>query len=119
MPHSESSEEPSPTPAAFHVLLALAVGERHGYAIMREAEAIGFRMGPGTLYGTIKRLLEQGAIEEVTAPPQPDDDGRRRYYRITDAGGHVLRAETSRLARLVERATARGVIGCPAGEAPR
>ena len=77
------------TPAVFHVLLALADGERHGYAIMQEvAENTGGRikMGPGTLYGTIKRLLEARMIEESDERPDPDlDDERRRYYRLTGA----------------------------------
>ena len=80
---------PPLTPAVFHVLLALADGERHGYAIMQEvAESTGGRMkmGPGTLYGTIKRLLEARMIEESDERPDPDlDDERRRYYRLTAA----------------------------------
>src|SRR5437867_4122367 len=78
------------TPAVFHVLLALSDGERHGYAIMQEVvESTGgqIRMGPGTLYGTIKRLLEARLIEESDERPDAAlDDERRRYYRITTLG---------------------------------
>ena len=78
---------PPLTPAVFHVLLALADGERHGYAIMQEvAENTGgqIKMGPGTLYGTIKRLLAARMIEESDERPDPElDDERRRYYRLT------------------------------------
>lgn len=109
---------PSLTPAVFHVLLALADGERHGYAIMREATARGHRMGPGTLYGTVKRLIEQGAIEEVTRlDVHEDGDERRRYYRITGAGLTLLRAEAARLAALVDHATSRGLLDRAPGSA--
>lgn len=94
------------TPAAFHILLALADGDKHGYAIMQEVTALSagqVRLGPGSLYGTIKRLLADGWITEVDDRP---DDGaeRRRYYRLTELGQRVVRAEALRLARLVERA---------------
>ena len=78
------------TPAAFQILLALAGGERHGYGIMQEVLALtggAVRLGPGTLYGTIGRLLAAGLIAEVTERPDPAlDDERRRYYRLTPAG---------------------------------
>jgi DNA-binding PadR family transcriptional regulator len=98
------------TPAVFHILLALADGERHGYAIMQEvAESTNrqINMGPGTLYGTIKRLLEAGLIEESDRRPDAkEDDERRRYYCLTGLGQRVLEAEASRyneLAKLVRR----------------
>jgi DNA-binding PadR family transcriptional regulator len=76
------------TPAVLHVLLALADDERHGYGIMKEVEALTggeTRLGPGTLYGSIKRKLADGLIEESEERPDPElDDGRRRYYRITE-----------------------------------
>ncbi len=82
------------TPVVFHVLPALAGGERHGYAIMQEvAESTGGRikMGPGTLYGTVKRLLEAQLIEESDERPDPHlDDERRRYYRLTGVGEEVV-----------------------------
>jgi DNA-binding PadR family transcriptional regulator len=90
------------TPAVFHILLALADGEKHGYAIMQEVEAISekrVKMGPGTLYGSIKRMLEAGLIEE--AGEQDEDNERRRYYRLTPFGDRVLSAEGRRLATLV------------------
>ena len=81
--NTEPGEMPPLTPAVFHVLLALADGERHGYAIMQEvSESTGgqIRMGPGTLYGTIKRLLEARMIKESDERPDPDmDDERHRY----------------------------------------
>ncbi len=89
----------------FHILLALADGERHGYAIMQEVEARSdgeVKIGPGTLYGAIRRLLEQGAIEEVETPPDPEEDARRRYYALTDFGRAVLVAEADRLEALVK-----------------
>src|SRR4026207_1422768 len=90
------------TPAVFHVLLALADGERHGYAIMREvAEHTDgqIKLGPGTLYGTIKRMIEARLIEESDDRPDPQlDDERRRYYRLSGAGERVVRAEARRYA---------------------
>ena len=102
------------TPPVFHVLLALADGERHGYAIMQSvAETTEDRvaMGPGTLYGTIKRLLEADLIEESEARPDPEhDDERRRYYGLTPLGRRVLGAESRRYAALVRIARSRGLL---------
>jgi DNA-binding PadR family transcriptional regulator len=96
------------TPAVFHILLALADGERHGYAIMREvAESTGgqLQMGPGTLYGTIKRMMAAELIEESDERPDPAlDDERRRYYRLTHFGRRVAAAEAERLNQLVRLA---------------
>jgi DNA-binding PadR family transcriptional regulator len=94
-------------PAAFHILLALSSGESHGYGILLDVAARtngGLRLGPGTLYRTIQRLLEQGLIEEPRHPSQPRGDPRRRYYRLTSFGAAVARAETTRLAELVRMA---------------
>lgn len=103
------------TPAAFHVLMALADGERHGYAIMQEiAEHTDGRMkmGPGTLYGTIKRLLEARLIEESDERPDPQlDDERRRYYRLTGVGQRVVKAEAQRYAEMVAVARGKRLIG--------
>jgi DNA-binding PadR family transcriptional regulator len=99
------------TPAVFHILLALADKERHGYAIMQEVAANSrgqIQMGPGTLYGSIKRMLAAGMIEESDERPDPQlDDERRRYYRLTDYGRRVLSAEVDRLAKLVRVAQAK------------
>jgi DNA-binding PadR family transcriptional regulator len=96
------------TPAVFHILLALADDERHGYAIMREvAQATGgqLQMGPGTLYGTLKRMLAAELVEESDERPDPAlDDERRRYYRLTTFGRRVAAAEAERLTRLVRLA---------------
>ena len=103
------------TPAIAHILLALADEDRHGYAIMQEVERItdgAVRMGPGTLYGTIKRMIVSGLLEEAEADERPDpelDDERRRYYRATALGRAVLEAETSRMAMLVGAARAKRV----------
>jgi DNA-binding PadR family transcriptional regulator len=103
------------TPAVFHVLLAISDGERHGYAIMQEiAVSTGGRMkmGPGTLYGTIKRLLEAQLIEESDERPDPKlDDERRRYYRLTGLGQRVVKAEAQRHAEMVEIARGKRLIG--------
>jgi len=102
------------TPAVFHILMSLADGEAHGYAIMQEAtrrSAGVVRLGPGTLYGAISRLLEDGVIEESEQRPDPEmDDTRRRYYRLTNFGGRVLAAETERLADLVKAARSTKVV---------
>ncbi|MDI7277964.1 MAG: PadR family transcriptional regulator [Anaerolineae bacterium] len=102
------------TPAAFHILLALADEERHGYAIMKEvaAQTEGrMRMGPGTLYGSIKRMLAAGLIAESDERPDPElDDERRRYYRLTSLGRRVAAAEAQRLADLVRVAQTKRVV---------
>jgi|SRR5436190_16332652 len=103
------------TPAVFHVLLALADGERHGYAIMQEvAEHTDgtIKMGPGTLYGTIKRLLDAKLIEESDERPDSTiDDERRRYYRLTAVGERVVKAEARRYEEMVKLARSKRLIG--------
>jgi DNA-binding PadR family transcriptional regulator len=100
--------------ASFHVLLALADGERHGYAILQEIAGRTdgeVRLGPGTLYRTIQRLLEQGLIVETEERPDPElDDERRRYYRLTPLGTRAARAEAARLTRLVRLARRSGLL---------
>lgn len=93
--------------AQFHVLVALTAGERHGYAIMQAVETSSggmVRMGPASLYGTLKRLVDQGLAEELARRPAADDDQRRRYYRLTGLGERVCAAEADRLAGLVRTA---------------
>ena len=96
------------TPAVFYILLVLAEGDRHGYAIMQEAtqrSGGALRLGPGTLYAAISRLLKDGLIEELEERPAPElDDSRRRYYRLSDRGSLVLAAEAKRLAELARQA---------------
>jgi DNA-binding PadR family transcriptional regulator len=103
------------TPAVFHVLLALAGGERHGYAIMQEvAEHTDgqIKMGPGTLYGTVKRLLAAQLIEESDERPDSElDDERRRYYRLSAVGEQVVKAEARRYADIVAIARGKKLIG--------
>ena len=93
------------TPAVFNILLALADGEKHGYGIMLEVETNTngqVIMGPGTLYGSIKRMLKADLIEESDERADPEmDDQRRRYYCLTGLGGQVAEAETKRLTKLV------------------
>ncbi len=105
------------TPAVLHILLALADGERHGYGIMREVEGRTggeVRLGPGTLYGSIKRMLAEGLIEESDERPDPEmDDQRRRYYRLTEFGRRVAGAEAERLATLVNMAWEKKLFGGP------
>jgi DNA-binding PadR family transcriptional regulator len=103
------------TPAKFHILLALARGEQHGYAIMLDVEQQTegrFTLGPGTLYGAIKRLLEEGLIQETEERPDPAlDDERRRYYKLTELGLRVTSAEAQRLASLVVLARESRLLG--------
>lgn len=92
-------------PQWFHIMLSLASGEQHGYGIMQEVlnRSMGrVRLWPATLYGSIKRLVEAGLIEESAERPAPElDDARRRYYRLTPLGKQVLNAECERLQELV------------------
>lgn len=102
------------TPAVFHILLALSDGERHGYAIRREVAADSngsLQLGPGTLYGCLKRMLAARLIQETDERPDPElDDERRRYYAITDVGVRTLRTEAERLAVAVSAAQAKRVL---------
>jgi DNA-binding PadR family transcriptional regulator len=111
---SKDSNQWLPLPlTVFHILLALVGKERHGYGIMKEVSHSTdntLRLGPGTLYGAIKRLLQAGLIEQSSERPDPDqDDERRIYYRLTDFGQQVLGAETRRMSQLVGMAKARRV----------
>ena len=103
---------PVPLPVV-HILVALAEGERHGYAIMQEIVARtdgAVRLGPGTLYGSIKRMLHDGLIEELEERRDPREDVRRRYYRITPRGRRVARQELGRLAMLVRHGRSAGLM---------
>jgi len=99
------------TPPVFHILLALAEEERHGYGIMQDVAwqtNDALQLGPGTLYGCLKRMLAAGLVEESDERPDPAiDDERRRYYRMTALGRRVVRAEAERLAGAVTAARAR------------
>ena len=105
---AERSPDPRsllPLPQAqFHVLVALTAGDRHGYAIMGAVEESSsglVRMGPATLYGTLKKLVERDLVAESDHRPSSNDDERRRYYRLTGLGQAVCRAESDRLSALV------------------
>jgi DNA-binding PadR family transcriptional regulator len=102
-------------PATFHILLALVDGERHGYAIMKEVAVRSegtVHLGPGTLYGALKRLLEVGVVEEGSERADPEaGDERRRYYQLTKLGLSVARAEARRLDAVVRAARAKKLIG--------
>jgi DNA-binding PadR family transcriptional regulator len=99
-------------PPVFHILIALTEGDRHGYAVMHDvAERTGLRMSPGTLYGSIKRMLEQDLIEEVQSRRAPElDDERRRYYRLTRFGRKVAEGEAARLSEVLKQARAHGLL---------
>ena len=100
--------------AAFHILVALADGDRHGYAIMQDVAAgTGGRLklNPGTLYTTIRRLLEQGLVVELDERPDPEqDDERRRYYRLSDNGREMAKAEAGRLQQALAFARQAGLV---------
>jgi DNA-binding PadR family transcriptional regulator len=107
---------PPLTPTVFHILLALADGERHGYAIMKQAEADSdgrVKMGPGTLYGSLKRMLDAGLVEEC-GPRIDADDERRVYYRIAPAGRAALAAEIQRYRSVAALVGGRALFRVPA-----
>lgn len=115
MPSEPSVDDLLPLqPATFHILMALAAEDRHGYAIIQEISAHtggAIRLSAGTLYRSLQRMLEQALIEETEERPAPDDDDeRRRYYRITTFGETVARAEARRLQELVRMARASGFV---------
>lgn len=120
MAKKEWDEVPDPrtllplTPAVFHIMLALARDECHGYGIMLEVEKLTqgqLRLGPGTLYRSIQRMVVDGLIEErKDTQDDDDDDERRRYYRLTMLGLEVARAEAERLAMLVKAARQRDLL---------
>ncbi len=114
-PADPTPEEPPLPAAAFHILVALAESDRHGYAIMQEvAERSGGRtkLNPGTLYTTLRRLLEQGLIVELGDREAKGRDERRRHYRLTPAGRRAAQRELARLGELVD-------LGRSAGLSPR
>ncbi len=99
--------------AVFHILLALAAGERHGYGILLEVEERTggrVRLGPGTLYGAIKRLRGQGLVEETAGEEDDPTDERRRYYRLTPLGREVAVLEARRLERLLDAARGKRIL---------
>ena len=104
---------PLPT-AVFHILVALADHDRHGYSIMQDVAlrtAGTVRLSAGTLYSAIRRMLEQGLIEELRDSPDPaSDDERRRYYRLTRLGREVATAEARRVTDMLSQARATGLI---------
>lgn len=100
-----TSPHPPLTPAVFHILLALSTGERHGYGIMKQVESDSqgmVTMGPGTLYGSLKRMLDAGLVKESDKRIDPEmDDQRRIYYQITGVGAQALAAELERYRHIV------------------
>jgi len=99
-------------PAVFHILIALGEGEKHGYAVMQEVAdrtAGEVRMSPGTLYGSLRKMLDEGLIEESFRRAASDDE-RRRYYRLTKFGRTVAAAEAERLAALLHHARLNGLV---------
>lgn len=102
------------TPAVFYILLALAAGERHGYQIMKQVKRdsqLQVTMGTGTLYGSLKRMLADGLIEEAGERPDPAlDDQRRRYYRLTESGREAFTAELRRYSDVVAIARQRRLL---------
>lgn len=109
-----SNSQSGLTPAMFNVLIALADGDKHGYAILKEVAghtAGEVQLSTGTLYGIIRRLLEEGLVIEVTGRPGvPDDDQRRRYYRLTADGRAVAVEEARRMEKLLARARSKRLL---------
>lgn len=106
------------TPAQFYILLALAEQDLHGYGIMQSVKTRtegSIRIGPGTLYSAIDRMIERGWIEETDSPDATKDDERRRYYHLTDFGMRVAQAEARRLASTVQDARELGLLGKSGG----
>lgn len=104
------------TPLSMAILLALAPGDLHGYALLQEIERQSdgaLRPGTGTLYAALQRLQDDGLIADSADRPAPDEDQRRRYHRLTTAGRALAAAETARLARVVEMARERGIVPDP------
>jgi len=115
MPSQIHPDDHLPLPVAtFHILVAVADQDRHGYAIMQDVATRtngALKLSPGTLYGSIRRLLDEGLIVELSHRQRPDeDDERRRYYRITAFGRAVAQAEAARLATLLRQAKAAGLV---------
>ncbi len=118
-PASEAEHALPLSPAVFHILLVLADGHAHGYAIMQEVERMtegAVQLGPGTLYRSLQKLVVDGLIEELPMGVDEGDDERRRYYRLTSRGLRIARAEAERLRRLVTLARQRGILR--AGRSP-
>lgn len=123
MPRPMRTKEPPPsdflplTPAVLHILLALADGDQHGYAIAQTVEELTggtVRMGPGTLYGSIGRMVASGLLEESSrGRARVAEDERRRFYRMTALGRRVLESEMERLDRVVALARAKNVLRRP------
>jgi DNA-binding PadR family transcriptional regulator len=111
------------TPAIFQILLALAPGKAHGYGIMQDVAALSdgeTRLGPGTLYRSIQRMLVDGLIHELAiALHDEKDDDRRRYYRLTPKGLAVAKKEALRLTRLADVARKRGLVGKRTGSSKK
>ena len=107
------------TAPVFHILVALSDGERHGYAIMQDVASQtndAVQLGPGTLYGCLKRMLAAGLVEESDERPDPAlDNSRRRYYRMTALGRQAARAEAERLENAVTAARSRKLLDATAG----
>ena len=115
MPSQIHPDDHLPLPVAtFHILVAVADQDRHGYAIMQDVATRtngALKLSPGTLYGSIRRLLDEGLIVELSDRQRPDEhDERRRYYRITAFGRAVAQAEAARLATLLRQAKAAGLV---------
>src|SRR5579871_468814 len=120
MTKTQSPQELLPlTPPVFHILLALVDEERHGYGIMQDVARQtddALQLGPGTLYGCLKRMLAAGLVEESEARPDSElDDSRRRYYKMTALGHRAVRVEAERLAKAVTAAKARRLLDVRAG----
>jgi DNA-binding PadR family transcriptional regulator len=108
---------PAPlTPISLAILLALADSDRHGYAILKEVERQSdgqLRIGTGSLYAALQRLVEEAAIEDLPEARGPDEDARRRYYRLTPTGRERAKAELVRMARAVEEARSKKLLPTP------
>jgi len=111
MPKDSASPVSPLTPTTFHILLALAEDPLHGYGIMRRLAEVGLRVGPGTVYGALSRLLQTGWVEEARVERSRGPGGQRQRYALTPTGREALRLEAERVIRTADLVRAHSILG--------